>query len=748
MRLLRRGGSYILGAVAVLAGAAALTVHTPPAHAAAGAPTQPCIPNPSAPGVLPTLPTIDANVQKTFTLYVMQGATKASGVAYCYALSPSVAQAYVEAPTIHIRQGGTFVMTLRNLIPSPSPNPSTGPTAVPTPQSPIIKTADNCAWLPDDGPLPSPVPGYAGYFDHTRVPPHVDPPWMLANDTNFHTHGFHVSPYVDNVYKSLVWAPNKNSCTFTFTVRASQPPGSYWYHAHLHGLSDAQVGGGLGGVIIVDPPAPAPPVNETVLLIKNYPFSQDGSRKPALLQGGAMAAMDGMDARSPMLGRPAPAAHDASLAARGAAPQSSAAPMPYSAFAPPPWHSGIAYSPTSTYCPPAPTSAAGVSDPMGVNGALIPAIVNGVPMPAMRGPSVNQTINTVHRYSIVSALSDSFVNIETVTDSGERVPLRVVARDGVPVNWNFDTSRVDPSLPSTIVVPNVFVPPSSRVDIDVVVRAGQPLKIISAAGSDAQRSAQNYPYCIGDLGFGTQPQRDILRIVPFVGPVSRGAHMLASAVPVTQQHVTRTAAARLVAEDTPRVTKSRAITFTMYTDPDPNPSASPGSNVTNYNITQTGLYNGANPPPSVQPLPFNERPFWLSASVPLDPYYPYKPWVTVHKNDVEEWTLINATGEIHAFHIHQLTFVALDSPFEATNPYQQVFLDSIALPAGKSIDPPGTKFPRIAPSVTKILIDFRNVDPGVFVFHCHMLFHEDHGMMGVVEVLPPIPGKSGAVHHD
>ena len=112
----------------------------------------------------------------------------------------------------------------------------------------------------------------------------------------------------------------------------------------------------------------------------------------------------------------------------------------------------------------------------------------------------------------------------------------------------------------------------------------------------------------------------------------------------------------------------------------------------------------------------------------------------VHRNAVEEWYLYNASGEIHAFHIHQLTFVALQSPFEATNPYQQVFLDTVALPAGMltPIDakPPAGSTPPITPSLTKILIDFRNVDPGVFVFHCHMLFHEDHGMMGVIEVLP------------
>ncbi len=59
-----------------------------------------------------------------------------------------------------------------------------------------------------------------------------------------------------------------------------------------------------------------------------------------------------------------------------------------------------------------------------------------------------QVVNTVRRYSIVNAISDSFLNVETIDDGGQRVPLVVVARDGVPVNWNFETSRVDPSKPT------------------------------------------------------------------------------------------------------------------------------------------------------------------------------------------------------------------------------------------------------------------------------------------------------------
>ena len=44
----------------------------------------------------------------------------------------------------------------------------------------------------------------------------------------------------------------------------------------------------------------------------------------------------------------------------------------------------------------------------------------------------------------------------------------------------------------------------------------------------------------------------------------------------------------------------------------------------------------------------------------------------------------------------------------------------------------GTPFP----SVT-MLLDFRGMDVGEFVYHCHILGHEDLGMMAIIEVLPP-----------
>ncbi|MGA8532607.1 MAG: multicopper oxidase domain-containing protein [Candidatus Tumulicola sp.] len=103
----------------------------------------------------------------------------------------------------------------------------------------------------------------------------------------------------------------------------------------------------------------------------------------------------------------------------------------------------------------------------------------------------------------------------------------------------------------------------------------------------------------------------------------------------------------------------------------------------------------------------------------------------VKRGTIEEWYLINATMEAHAFHIHQMTFVQEKSPEGVA-----LTADTVFVAVGKLLpnrrDP---NYPLVQPRTTKILLDFRNVPRGTFVFHCHMLFHEDRGMMAIIQVV-------------
>jgi FtsP/CotA-like multicopper oxidase with cupredoxin domain len=42
--------------------------------------------------------------------------------------------------------------------------------------------------------------------------------------------------------------------------------------------------------------------------------------------------------------------------------------------------------------------------------------------------------------------------------------------------------------------------------------------------------------------------------------------------------------------------------------------------------------------------------------------------------------------------------------------------------------------PWVLPTNTEIEIDFSKVPVGRWVYHCHMLDHEDKGMMGIIQV--------------
>jgi FtsP/CotA-like multicopper oxidase with cupredoxin domain len=101
------------------------------------------------------------------------------------------------------------------------------------------------------------------------------------------------------------------------------------------------------------------------------------------------------------------------------------------------------------------------------------------------------------------------------------------------------------------------------------------------------------------------------------------------------------------------------------------------------------------------------------------------PAITTRIGEVEDWTVENRSGETHAFHIHQLHFL-----FLATNgvadPNPQL-RDTVVVPAWS-----GTG---AYPSVT-LRLDFRDPEiAGTFVFHCHVLDHEDAGMMAKIQVL-------------
>lgn len=110
-------------------------------------------------------------------------------------------------------------------------------------------------------------------------------------------------------------------------------------------------------------------------------------------------------------------------------------------------------------------------------------------------------------------------------------------------------------------------------------------------------------------------------------------------------------------------------------------------------------------------------------------YDPRKgPLVTARSGTLEEWTLSNETDEVHVFHIHQVHFIVETINGAAVR--KRKWLDTVDVP------PQQHAGSRPKPSTVTVLIDFR--DPamrGTFLFHCHILDHEDGGMMAQIRVI-------------
>jgi FtsP/CotA-like multicopper oxidase with cupredoxin domain len=104
-----------------------------------------------------------------------------------------------------------------------------------------------------------------------------------------------------------------------------------------------------------------------------------------------------------------------------------------------------------------------------------------------------------------------------------------------------------------------------------------------------------------------------------------------------------------------------------------------------------------------------------------------RPDITARQGTIEDWIVENRSREAHAFHIHQLRFQLMAR--DGVEVDEPMLRDTIDLPYWDGKD--GHRYPSV-----RLRMDFRAPEiVGTFLFHCHILEHEDAGMMGSVEVL-------------
>jgi FtsP/CotA-like multicopper oxidase with cupredoxin domain len=366
------------------------------------------------------------------------------------------------------------------------------------------------------------------------------------------------------------------------------------------------------------------------------------------------------------------------LAEQHEAARDPASPVPYDPFDPPPWP--VSY----------PMHGGGVSlDPTGCAGlgSEVAVQVNGTDVPASLSVPAGQT----QWLRIVNGTSDT-AELFTLRDgNGNAQPLQVASLDGIPISGD-----VQHPLAHYLSFDELMLTPMGRAGVLLAVPAG------------ATYTLSIEHYCSGADAF-FEMHHDLVHIQATPGSAA------GTAFASRPEAASQTPAAKLVAfaRAHPELIRRRAIAFTEYAFP------KSGKTKAHQAFYITDISNPD----------FHEHPFWPTyrdgATVPA------KADIVVKQGSIEEWWLINTTMESHGFHIHQMAFVQERSPMGVP-----VTLDTAFVPVGKLLaNPRDPEYPLVKPSITKVLLDFRHVPKGTFVFHCHMLFHEDHGMMGVIRVV-------------
>ncbi len=588
---------------------------------------------------------------------------------------------------------------------------------------------------------------------HATNPEEPAEAFLSMNPTNIHTHGMLVSPhyptvavpnYGDNIYVYTFNPANgvppalaaehgdvrMRSTDYSITIPKNHPSGLFWLHSHLHGISLNQISAGLSGTITVGNVGDyvcnhdrcssffaTLPIRHMV--IKDFQALADGTRKDE--EDSAMCL-------SPTTG-------------------------------------GLVLPPLEGYCAGQDFSASGGPNYTGarwfvtVNGQQFPT----VPMTSPGGEIwrfANESGSATHNLSIYDP------------ETKANMAFQILAVDGITVSPNaVDENtrrfhlvpcqgvapRMAPNDPNPLCADQILMMPSSRVEIWVAYRDRAGALIKSPPGASA---------ILLDSGYNTGPAGDTwpavkLAQVDFtpVGASQPPAVLTTRAAPLTIADPLQ------IAQDADQDETTASIT--------PDQGVSAGDCVPLPPGRRRRIYfNVATDYPDLFGLGYEE----VDANQPPNRYglYPavantYRPvtefngamptvCLTLGPGNVpipETWELVNLSGEDHNFHMHQTKFTVVSAPpLSGTTPPsaiggEPVTIDNVpVVHANGAIDPKSINYNPNSPGgclsvaawksgacqsvPTVVSIPF--FVAGDYVFHCHILEHEDGGMMARIRV--------------
>ena len=319
------------------------------------------------------------------------------------------------------------------------------------------------------------------------------------------------------------------------------------------------------------------------------------------------------------------------------------------------------------------TSNAGI-DQISLNGAPIP--LGDVPDAALARFEIDP--GTRQFWQLLNAATDAFLSLSVEDEQGHALPLEIAARDGSPLS--DDAGRRLRPAPTADAQ---SVPPGGRIEFFV---AAPPPGVKAYLVTHAIDTG-----CAGDR----LPERRLAVVV------ASGAAPAAAPAPVAA--VQDGAAAGLFAGVLSRkVDRRRVIAMAEY--------PRPGTD------DQTDFYIFERKPGAVL------RPYMMGDA----------PAITVKAGTTEEWVIENWTNELHTFHIHQLHFRVLDVDGQASAAPE--LLDVVEIPYATATGYRSKQGP-VRPGRVRLRMTFAADMAGDIPFHCHLVDHEDNGMMAVLRIV-------------
>ena len=102
----------------------------------------------------------------------------------------------------------------------------------------------------------------------------------IADITNLHTHGLHVSPSGNSDNVLLHLRPGDEPFEYEIKIPSDHPHGTFWYHAHVHGSTAVQVSSGMHGALIIEGGIEELPeledAKEQIFLFQQIQYDEDG----------------------------------------------------------------------------------------------------------------------------------------------------------------------------------------------------------------------------------------------------------------------------------------------------------------------------------------------------------------------------------------------------------------------------------------------------------------------------------------